>query len=171
MKRLTILRHASASSAGSSLDDFDRPLNDRGTVSARLLGKELKRRGISFDHMIASPALRVRETLDQIARGYGDLPAVTFDREIYSATVQSLLEMIRALPREARNPLLVGHNPTLEHLVMSLTKDDPNGFRAEVARGYPAGALATIELCVADWTQVSPGTGTIVELILPRELN
>ena len=48
MKRLTILRHASASQGGSSLDDFDRPLNDRGIESARLLGKELKRRGLRF---------------------------------------------------------------------------------------------------------------------------
>jgi len=170
VKRLTILRHASASQGGSSLDDFDRPLNDRGIESARLLGKELKRRGVSFDHVIASPALRARETLDQLARGYGDLPAVTFDREIYLAATASLLAMVRALPAKAHNPMIVGHNPGLANLIMSLVGEDRNGFRADVALGYPAGALATMEFRVADWAQLSPGAGTIVELILPRDL-
>jgi len=53
---------------------------------------------------------------------------------------------------------------------MSLAGEDRNGFRAEVAQGYPAGALATMEFRVADWAQLSPGAGSIVELILPRDL-
>ena len=69
-----------------------------------------------------------------------------------------------------RSPLLVGHNPGLERLLVELTRDDDHGFRGRVAQGYPTGALAMIEFPAARWTDIEPGSGEIADLILPREL-
>lgn len=171
MKRLTILRHAKSSWGDPGLDDFDRPLNARGIAAARAMGKALKRRGVLFDHVLASPANRVRETLEQFTKGYGELPEIRFDDAIYLASPATLLERVRDLPEVSSAPLLVGHNPGLGRLLVELTGDDDHGFHARVAQGYPTGALAIVELPAASWAGIEPASGKIVDLILPRELD
>ena len=171
MTMLTILRHAKSSWDDAALDDFDRPLNERGRKAARRMGQELQQRGVRFDRVIASPALRVRETLDGLSDGYGEGFEVTFDPQIYGASVRSILRLIRNIPANVQAPLLVGHNPVLQQLVLELTQDDAEGLRARVARKLPTAAVAMIELLVVRWDEVAPHSGRIRELIFPRELD
>ena len=170
MRRLAILRHAKSSWDDSSLDDFSRPLNDRGIKAAARVGREMKKRELRFDHVLASPAVRVRETLDRVAKGYDRELTARFDERIYMASSATLLEIVRDLPDQAEAPLLVGHNPGLERLVTMLSTDDDRGLREKVHGKYPTGALAVLELPAESWRDVEEGSGEIVELILPREL-
>lgn len=171
MTLLTTLRHAKSSWDDHRLDDFDRPLNDRGRKAARKIGRELKRRKVRFDHVIASPAARARETVEELAKGYGKLPDVSFDSQIYEAGAERLLQLIRHIPETAHAPLLVGHNPGMQQIVLALTREDGNGLRERVAEKYPTAGLAIIELDVPRWGEVETQSGKIVELILPRELD
>ena len=171
MKRLAILRHAKSSWDDSSLDDFSRPLNERGIKAARRMGREMKKRKLRFDHVLASPAVRVRETLENVAKGFGSDLSTHFDERIYLASLSALLELVRELPEDASAPLLVGHNPGLEQLVSTLAADDARGLRNKAVGKYPTGALAVIELTTRSWRGVQEGSGEIVELILPRELD
>jgi phosphohistidine phosphatase len=168
---LAVLRHAKSSWAEAGMDDFDRPLNERGRAAARRIGQELKRRGVRFDHVIASPAIRVRETLDQLANGYGGSFDVLFDQQVYGAPADSLLELIRRIPAEVHAPLLVGHNPGLQQLILELASDDPDGLRSRVRNGFPTAAVAVVELPAVRWSEVRPKSGVIRELILPSELD
>ena len=163
MKILTILRHARSSWDDPSLDDFERPLNERGIKAARRLGVEMKRRGMQFDHVLASPAVRVRETLDEVAKGYGSAFEIAFDERIYMASLGVLLDMVRAIPEEATAPLIVGHNPGLQQLVLNLTGND------RVREKFPTAVLAVIGLTTSSWKEVE--RGELSELILPRELD
>ncbi len=172
MKRLTVLRHAKSSPGEPDSDDFDRPLNDRGWKAARRVGRELKRRGMQFDFGLASPAARVRETLDGVAEGYGDFPfPIRFEPRIYEASAGTLLDLVRQLAEDSKAVLLVGHNPGLERLMVELSRDDKHGYRDRIARKYPTAALAVVELPVKRWSDITPGSGTIVELIEPRDLD
>ena len=171
MKTLTILRHAKSSWDDSNLGDFDRPLNDRGRKAARRIGEEMKRREMRFDHVLASPAQRVRETLDGVADGYGERFRTQFEERIYMADVSTLLEVIRSIRDNFKKPLLVGHNPGLEQLLARLTSDDERGLRRKIHGKLPTGALAVVELLADSWSDVQEGGGKIVELILPRELD
>jgi phosphohistidine phosphatase len=165
------LRHAKSSWDDRELDDFNRPLNDRGWKAARTIGRELKQRGIRFDLGLASPAARVRETLDGIAETYGDFSfAVRFESPIYMASVETLFELVRAIPEESAAPIIIGHNPGLEHLLVELARDDGARLRNRVAAKYPTAGFAIVEFPAERWANVAPGSGTIVELILPREL-
>jgi phosphohistidine phosphatase len=171
MTVLTILRHAKSSWGDGCLDDFDRPLNERGRKAARRIGRELKRRRMRFDRVFASPALRVRETLEEVAGGYGDSFDICFDPQIYAASVQTLFELVRRIPATVHAPLLVGHNPGLQQLVLELTRDDEQGLRARAGDKFPTAAVVLIELPAVRWDEVEPESGLIGELILPRELN
>ena len=171
MKRLTVLRHAKSSWDDPHLDDFDRPLNNRGWKSARRMGAEMKRRGMHFDLVLASTAARVRETIDGVQEEFDFGAPIQFEPRIYMTSEGTLMDLIRALPEKVKAPLLVGHNPDLEHLLVGLTRDDERGQRRRVPGKYPTGALAVVELPAKKWAEVAPESGEIVELILPKELD
>ena len=169
MKTLAVLRHAKSSWDDSSLADFDRPLNGRGRKAATRVGREVKRR--KFDYVLASPARRVRETLERFAEGYDkDLP-ITFEQRIYESSTTTLFELVNQIPDDAKSALLVGHNPTLENFVPAISRDDRKGLRNKAGGKFPTSALAIIELDVDRWSDVGPASGEIVDLILPRELD
>jgi phosphohistidine phosphatase len=172
MKRLTILRHAKSSWDQPEGGDFDRPLNDRGRSAAVRMGRELKQRGVRFDVVLASPATRVRETLDRLAKGYGEFDAeIRFEQSLYLADAATLLDQVKALRDDVEAPLLVGHNPGLQRLILLLAAEDDKARRKLVAEKYPTAALAVIELPAARWSAIKWRGGTLAELILPRELD
>ena len=172
MKRLTILRHAKSTLDKAEGDDFGRPLNERGRDAAVRMGRELKQRDMRFDLVLASPAARVRETLDRLAKGYGDFEAeVRFEQPLYLADAATLLDQVKALQDNVEAPMLVGHNPGLQRLILLLAADDRKDRRKLVAEKYPTAALAVIELPAARWSAIEWGSGTLAELILPRELD
>ena len=162
MKRLTILRHAKSSWDDPGLDDFNRPLNERGWKAARRMGRELEERGLKFDLVLSSTAARARETIDGVQESYDFAAPIAFEPRLYLATETALLEILGALDEKVKAPLIVGHNPGLELLIAGLTR---------VERKFPTGALAVIDLPARRWAEVEPGSGEIVELILPKELD
>ena len=168
MRRLTILRHAKSSWGNPDLDDFDRPLNERGRHAAEAVGRELQRRQMTFDCVLASPALRVRQTLELVAKGYGELPDFHFKPEIYAASLDRLLAMVGAIPKSCRSALMVGHNPGLQQLVLALTANK-SPLRHKVATKYPTAAATVLHFAGDGWSTAADAE--LVELILPRELD
>lgn len=171
MKRLTILRHAKSSWADQNLDDFNRPLNDRGWKAARRMGRELEKRGMKFDLVIASPAARVRETIDGLREKFPLNVEIHFEPRMYAASEDTLIQLVRDIHDSLHAPLLVGHNPGLQHLIVALTHGDPDHLRGAVEAKFPTAALASIELPTHRWTELKPGSGEITQLILPKELD
>lgn len=170
MKRLTILRHAKSSWKDRALDDFERPLNTRGRKAARRIGREMSARAMRFDSVLASPAVRIRETIDGVMEEHRLDGPIRFEPRIYEARVSELMELIETVPDEAESALLVCHNTSAERLVLKLTSDDDRGLRKRVEEKFPTAALATIELPIESWRDVQPDSGRLVELIYPADL-
>ena len=167
MKNLTLLRHAKSGWDDPSLTDFQRPLNARGREAARAMGGEMRRLGLVFDCILASPAARVTETLDGVAEAFGPL-VPRYDERIYLAPVETLLAIVRAADDACAGLLIVGHNPGMERLALLLGRAGP--LRGEIAAKYPTGALAEIGLPIARWRDVTPATGTLRRFLRPRDL-
>lgn len=171
MKTLTLLRHAKSSWDDPVGRDFDRPLNAKGARAAAAIGQRMRSLGLVFDHVVASPALRVMETVDHLGRGYGRAIEPDWDRRLYLASAAMLLDLIHALPPEAEHVLLIGHNPGLEELVLLLTPDAPDAaLRREVAVKYPTASLAELHI-VGDWSALLPGEARLMRFIRPRDLD
>jgi len=170
MKRLTLLRHAKSSWDDRSLDDFDRPLNNRGERAARRMGRELRERGMRFDFVLASPAARVRGTLDGVQEEYPLKAPMLFEPRIYMARVAELLELVAAIPAEANSALLVGHNTSIERLALKLSADDEGILRNRIEEKFPTAALAAIELPIENWSDVRPDSGRLTDVIYPKDL-
>jgi phosphohistidine phosphatase len=167
MKTLTLLRHAKSDWADPAQADFDRPLNARGREAARAMGREMRALGLAFDHVLASPAARVGETLDGLAESY-DALAPRFEPDIYLATTDVLLALVRAAPDAAASLLLVGHNPGMERLALLLSRG--GALHDQVALKYPTGALAELAFEVDHWADVAESGGTVRRFLRPRDL-
>jgi len=170
MKILTLLRHAKSGWDDPALRDFDRPLNPRGRQAARAMGRAMKSEGLRFDAILASPAVRVTETLEQVAAGYGPLDPA-WEQRIYLASTETLLDLVRQTPDAVERLLLVGHNPGMETMALLLTSPDAGCLRAEIERKYPTGALAEISLPAERWAEVAEGEGRTTRFIRPRDVD
>jgi phosphohistidine phosphatase len=171
VKRLAILRHAKSSWNDPALKDHDRPLNKRGWRAARRMGAEMRNRGMHFDYVLASTAIRVRETLEGVRENFPIDSEIHFEPGVYNASEEMLLALVRGLPESAETPLLIGHNSGIERLIVELTKEDRDGLRSRVARKFPTGALAVIGLSADRWVEVGLGSGEITKLICPCDLD
>jgi len=170
MKTLTLLRHAKSGWDDPVARDFDRPLNAKGKRAAAMVGRHMRSLGLAFDHAIASPAVRVSETLEQIESGYGRTIAPDLDRRVYLASAATLLDVVHGFPAEAERALLVGHNPGLEDLVLMLVADGADPLRDAVEDKYPTASIAELQF-EGDWGDVAAGTARLTRFIRPRDLD
>lgn len=169
MKRLTLLRHAKSTWDDPVARDFDRPLNRRGRKAARRIGEEMRALGLEFDAAIASPALRVKETLAEVEGGYGRPLGARWEDNVYLAGVQTLLEIVRGTDDKVSSLLLAGHNPGIESLAVALARSSK--LREDAAIKYPTGTLAELVFDVESWREVAPGAGRLERFIRPRDLD
>lgn len=171
MKILTLLRHAKSSWDDLVPRDFDRPLNRRGRKAAARIGQEMRRQGLEFDAVIASSAVRVVETLDDLWTGYGRALEPAHEADLYLASPSALLERVQAVDNGVQRLLVVGHNPGLEQLALLLIGSGAGPLREQLETKYPTATVAEIELPVERWSDVREGSGSLTRFIRPRDLD
>jgi phosphohistidine phosphatase len=167
MKRLYLLRHAKSSWDDPTLGDQDRSLAPRGRRAAKVIAKHLRHNGIAPELVLCSPSRRTRQTLTRIAPGLGKNADVQIEPELYAASAAALLEVLHEVPDEVESVMLIGHNPGIQDLALSLAGAGPESTR--VRSKFPTAALATLELDVS-WRELAPGSAELVSFVKPREL-
>lgn len=169
MKRLALLRHAKSDWADAGKPDFERPLNTRGREAARAIGRSMHDEDLHFDLILASPATRSVETLDEASHAYGAAEHRTLDEDIYLASPVTLLDLVRGISDDVQGLLIVGHNPGLERLALMLSRRG-GADREKLAEKFPTGALIEIVFDVEHWADVAEGSGTISRFTTPKDL-
>lgn len=172
MKKLTLFRHAKSGWDDPVARDFDRPLNPKGKRAAQRIGRYLRDHHIDFDHVVASPAVRVVETIEQLAEGAGKMFAPAWDKRVYLASAVSLLDVVHEADDRYDSLLLVGHNPGLEDLVLMMVPDKPGDeARDQVEEKLPTASIVEISFPVDRWEDVRPNSGTLSLFVRPRDLD
>lgn len=168
MKRLGLLRHAKSDWDDLALRDFDRGLNARGRTGAALMGRHIRDTGPAWDLVLASPAERVKRTL--AASGL-EVP-VSWQPDAYLADAGTLLGLVQRAPEDAAAVLLIGHNPGLHQLVLTLVApENEDALFDEAAEKFPTAAYAVLELAIDRWADSAPGCGRLVHFARPRDLD
>jgi len=167
MRRLHLLRHAKSSWDDDALRDRDRPLAPRGRRATRRIAKWARKHDVRPQLVVSSSAVRARETLQGVLPGLGE-PEVWIELALYAASAETLLERVRALPDEADEAMLVGHNPGLGDLLLLLA--EPGELRDRAEAKVPTGALATLEADIERWAELEPGGARVVSFVVPKQL-
>ncbi|HEY6814005.1 MAG TPA: histidine phosphatase family protein [Croceibacterium sp.] len=168
MKLLGLLRHAKSDWDDMSLRDYDRGLNDRGRRGAAIMGGHIRAHGAAWDLLLASPAERVRRTIDATRL---KLPT-RWEERVYLADSDALIELLQMIEGEPAAVLLAGHNPGLQELIFDLVADENENDLFDIAaEKYPTATFAVLELAIDRWADCKPGCGTLVHLVRPRDLD
>jgi len=172
MKKLTLLRHAKSGWDDPVARDFDRPLNAKGKRAAHRIGEYFRARNLEFDHVVASPAVRVIETLEHLAEGAGEMQPPAWDKRIYLASAVSLLDVVQESDDAYDSLLLAGHNPGLEDLILMLVPDNPDDdTREQVEEKFPTASIVEISFPVDRWEDVRENSGVLSYFVRPRDLD
>lgn len=122
MKTLLVVRHAK-SEQGLLLNDFDRPLNDRGKRDAPVMAKRIATHGANPELIVSSPAKRAKKTAEFFFKEL-KLPDSAFilKSELYHAPPQVFFDVIGQLDDSFNDVALFSHNPGITYFVNLLTE-------------------------------------------------
>ena len=170
-RQLLLLRHAKAVTAESGMDDFTRPLAERGVKDAAMVGSLLARHGLAPDLALVSPARRTRETWGLVASQFEEPPEANFIDDLYDfGNGAGLLEAIRKHGGTAERLMLVTHNPATAALASALTGSGETALRRRLAEKYPTAGLAIIAFAHGNWAETKMGDGRLEAFVTPRDL-
>ena len=141
--------------------DFDRPLANRGREACAVIGAFIEEKGIDFDLVLVSTAVRTRETIELVKERAKFRGEVRYEERIYEATTSQLLEVISEVDDDRESVLLVGHNPGIEDLLALLTREHVHVTTATFAK---------IKINAPKWSANLANNGTLEWIVHPKEL-
>lgn len=174
MRRLLLLRHAKTEIDAPSGQDQDRRLDERGHRDAADIGGWIARHPPLPDQVLVSPAVRTRQTWDIVREAFGDAgpqPNVEVVPELYGADPTQLLAAIRmASVTDPQRLLLIGHNPGMHELALTLTGSGDEAATRALGDNLPTSGLAIFDFATDDWNDVSFRRGKLVLFVSPKLL-
>jgi phosphohistidine phosphatase len=174
VKRLYLLRHAKAEAQAEARDDKSRALSERGRHDAAKMAVHMRRMKYLPDFVLCSTSLRTRETLEYWSVAIAENPKAQFIDALYLAEPETMLSLLKRAPEKAEALMIVAHNPGTEQIAMTLLREELKPRERDqvdaMEEKYPTAALAVIDLDVAGWKDVKPGTGRLVDFVRPRDV-
>ncbi|OQY92543.1 MAG: phosphohistidine phosphatase [Sphingobacteriales bacterium UTBCD1] len=123
MKILILIRHAKSSQGDGTINDFERPLNERGKNDAPVMARRLIARGIKVDMLISSPAKRAAKTAKLFAKELEiENEKIVFKTELYLASVDIFYDVIEKANNNAGCIAVFSHNPSVTDFANDLTE-------------------------------------------------
>jgi len=120
MKTLYIMRHPHKETIEQAQDDFDIKLSKKGVEDAQEMAERLYSLGIVPDLIVASPANRTRETAEIVSRVFDYRKNIMYNEVLFEAFVNEIYETITYTFDTVDSMFLIGHNPSLTALTITL---------------------------------------------------
>ncbi len=162
MKTILLMRHAKAEAGVPGQRDFDRALTERGREDAERMGKTLSRLKAAPDALVASAAIRAKETAEMAARGMGFGGAIRLERALYDAPGEAWLTALRAIPASAGSGLVVAHSPGIAEAAALLCGASAKAF------DIPTAGLLAFDVEVERWRDLEEGKASVRWFLRPK---
>ena len=166
MHQLLLLRHAKSSWDDANQPDRDRRLNQSGRRAAARMRATMRDLGLAPDLILVSSARRTLETLEAL-EPWTDTPLIEPMDALYLATAGQLMEAIRGVAETVRSVLVIGHNPGMHDLALTLLADPSHPAARDLAGAFPTAALAEFTVGTP-WSRLTPASGRLVRFLTPK---
>jgi phosphohistidine phosphatase len=165
MKKLYLIRHAKSSWDNVEMNDFDRPLNERGEKDAPHMAKVLKHRDAVPDRMITSPANRALSTCRAFAKVLDfEKKKIITEQKLYHANPDAILKVLSSLPEHKDKEdavFLFGHNPGITEFANDLLNISIDNI--------PTCGIVSATLAINQWKDISFGCGKMDSFDYPKK--
>ncbi len=169
MRRLFLVRHAKAEPSVGR-DDYERALTERGREDARRVAGALAARDMLPDVLIHSGALRTKQTAEIFAAQWPRRVQLQEEPALYDAQQGVLFARARDLSDSYGSVGLVGHNPGIGELAVSLAGSGAHSELRRMAAKYPTGAVAALDFSVPTWDDIERKAGLLALFLTPSEI-
>lgn len=161
MKRLILVRHATAVDKGPEGSDFHRKLKKRGRREALLMAERIATLVEVPDQIYSSPADRAIETARVFAERLG-VPAerVALREELYGGLLpEEFLHIVHRFDNHAGTVMVFGHDPSFTEFAACMIP----GFGTSI----PKAGVLVMEIDRPRWRSVRPGDARKVHFERP----
>ena len=160
MKKIILVRHAKSSWA-YRVEDFDRPLKQRGIKDAHLIGPELGDRLETPDIILSSPAARALQTAVLVTKGM-NLPSssIKLVDQLYNFDASNLRSVLRMVDDKHDSVMLLSHNHGITQFA--------NDMGDVTVNNVPTCGVVVIDVNIKKWSDLKPGTTEFT--LFPKEL-
>ncbi len=167
---LIIMRHAKSDWDTSAQHDFDRPLSRRGIRDTGRMGKWLSSTDHLPDQIIASPALRAKQTVKFLCETAGlDVEKIVWEKAIYSTGMQILVDLAKKYFAKNKTVMLVGHNPAMDELLHYLSDIDVSATHS--GKYMTTANIAIFSLNGDSKNFLQAGSARLLVIARPKEID
>ncbi len=152
MKRLILVRHASAVPEQFPARDFDRVLAEQGLEEVAKLAAFISSKGEFPQQIVCSSAKRTAQTASLICESWGKagLPVQEIP-QLYNAGFPAMMQWLQNFSGIADSLMLVAHNPGISQLATVLSSQHPYQFATA--------AGLCLEFEVTQWADLQSAAG------------
>jgi len=164
VKRIYFIRHAKSSWEDIRLTDFERPINDRGRNDIIKMGSWFKQRLVDLDAVFSSPANRAIYTARAICKEIEyEVHNIIINNNIFEATKDDLIQIIKGLDNHLNNIIIFGHNPALTDVI--------NYLEVNLSlKNLPTLGVCGMDLNIKKWDDIDFNTGKSILFMTPKML-
>jgi phosphohistidine phosphatase len=163
-KQLLVMRHAKSSWDDANLNDYRRPLNQRGLHDAPRMAEFVSQLHCLPKLIASSSALRAKQTAElfrQHCPAEEPIELLLVD-EFYLAPARVYLKYLSHLNEDSPDSVMVvGHNPGLEELVGRLSGESLH---------FPTAAIAHFTIDVDNWSEIASVNCELKDFWCPKEV-
>jgi phosphohistidine phosphatase len=164
MKTLIVVRHAKSSWAKPGLEDFDRPLNDRGKEDAPKMAKILAEKKLDIDALVSSPAKRAYKTAS-IFRKELDIKKTELIEApaLYEASLKTFFRIVENLKDDWNAVAIFSHNPGITDFI--------NALETHPIYNMPTCSVYAIQIRIDSWKDFEAGKKKFLFFDYPKGID
>lgn len=160
MKKIYIVRHAK-SDWSFDVDDFDRPLNERGKRDAPLMAARLMQRNTIIDAFVSSPANRALKTARIFTEIFEkDKKSIILVKELYHADPETIFDVIAKMDDKYASIAVFTHNNGITDFV--------NGLGIVHVDNVPTCGIVGFAANTHNWSKVREADKTLLFFDYPK---
>src|SRR4029077_16742563 len=160
-KTLLLIRHAKSSWDNTGIDDFDRPLNDRGKRDAPEMAARLIKLHQGIDLFVSSPAKRAKKTAELFMKEFrADEKKIIVVPSLYHATPRDFTEAILEFANRYGSIAVFSHNPGITSFDSSLTEVQIDNM--------PTCSIFALTIAGDSWTNFNESPKTFLFFDYPK---
>jgi phosphohistidine phosphatase len=155
MKTLYLVRHAKSSWDDITIEDYERPLLNKGINRTLRVARFLISKRIIPDLIVSSHAVRAFETANILAEKLGyPKHEILIEGQLYFSGPEAIHNVVFGLPDDKKEVMLVGHNPDMTKLA--------NEFLYDKIDYLPTTGVVSVSFETEKWEEV---------FLVPRVIN
>lgn len=153
-----MMRHAKSDWDARYSRDHERPLDERGVRSARLMGRVLEAKSLVPELIMSSTAVRARTTAQLAVQAAGWVTPIHLESGFYDSGPGAVVARTARAPDVGRL-MIVGHQPTWGLLVEHLT-----GSKVEMKTG----TVVVVDFSIDSWADLPGSRGRVAGVHEPK---